>query len=190
MVLDLDGKVVEGKKPEDLPKKSATGEEKRPKYLPLYQQLDENKKVVGYVYPVSGKGLWSTLRGYLAVKPNGSEIVGLAFYSHAETPGLGAEIEKTWFTTNFIGKTLMKNGQLVGVNVVKGKAANQTTYATQKDHMVDGISGATITGNGVAKMMRVIPRRYLKFFQNRQRPKAAMDPLSDQRMADLTGGQP
>jgi len=119
-----------------------------------------------YVYPIVGKGLWSTLYGYLSVAPSGKSIIGITFYKHGETPGLGAEIEKICFTKNFIGKELYKNGSFRGIKIAKGKSENEIDYKQNKKHIVDGISGATITCKGVERMLISEPLKYHKFFEN------------------------
>lgn len=159
----------------DLAPKVARGEEKTATELPLYKRVDDDAKLA-FAYPVTGKGLWSTLYGYLAVKPSGNEIVGLTFYKHGETPGLGAEIEQPWFRQNFVGKELYDDGKLVGIEVVKGKAADKPSYKSNQEHMVDGISGATLTGNGVMKMTKVEPLKYSAFFKNRKNGPTAKAP--------------
>jgi Na+-transporting NADH:ubiquinone oxidoreductase subunit C len=163
LVINTAGDVVEGKKPSDLDAKDQSGESRSPKLLPLFRQKDEAGKTVGYIYPVTGKGLWSTMYGYLAVKPDGSEVVGVAFYKHGETPGLGAEIEQPWFTSSFVGKQIYKDGKIEGIEVVKGKVADKTGIDT--NHAVDGMSGATLTGNGVTKMSKTEPAKYDAFFK-------------------------
>lgn len=136
-------------------------------HLPLYEINDSNdsNKINAYVYPIVGKGLWSTLYGYLAVNSNGTEIIGLTFYKHGETPGLGAEIEKLSFRNNFIGKKLYKENKFIGITIAKGKARDHANYSFESDHIVDGISGATITAKGVEKMMKKEPLKYHKFFK-------------------------
>lgn len=172
LVIDRQGNVVEGAKQSELAKKAATLEEPGDR-LPLYRVTAEgSSEAVAYIYPIIGKGLWSTLYGYLAVKPAGSEIVGVAFYKHGETPGLGAEIEREWFTSNFKGKELYMGDQLVGVEVVKGRVADKVGVKTE--HAVDGISGATITANGVSKLMKSVPRLYQPFFQKQRGQKTAL----------------
>lgn len=135
-------------------------------YLPLYKikDLNDSNKANAYVYPVTGKGLWSTLHGYLAVNANGIQIIGLTFYKHGETPGLGAEIEKPAFRNKFIGKKLYNKDKFVGITVAKGKARDHTNYSFQSEHIVDGISGATITAKGVEKMIKREPLKYHNFF--------------------------
>ena len=112
--------------------------------------------------PVSGKGLWSTIYGYLALQTDLSTISGITFYKHGETPGLGGEIEKEWFTNNFKGKKIRDdNGVLTSVKVVKGKVIAGNP---KEIHEVDGISGATLTGRGVANFLKVELKKYEPFF--------------------------
>ena len=126
--------------------------------FPLYiDQVDGIAK--GYAIPISGKGLWSTLYGYFAVEPDGMTAKGITFYAHKETPGLGGEVDKPWFQKNFIGKKFIsKNGELVGIEVVKGKADTKSLY------QVDGISGATVTSKGVEKFLLNDLKKYEPFF--------------------------
>ena len=159
LVIDFKGNIIKGKLIDDI--------ESNSNELPIYKIIDQGK-VKSYVYPAQGVGLWSTLYGYVAVKPNGSTIIGLTFYKEAETPGLGAEITKPWFRNNFINKEINKGKAIVGITVVKGKARDQVNYKTNKAHMVDGISGATITGNGVTSMMKRYPIKYAPFFKKIQ----------------------
>lgn len=160
----------------DLAADEASGESALGKRLPLYRQKAAGNpaQTLAYVYPVAGKGLWSTMYGYVAVKPDGNEIIGMAFYKHGETPGLGGEIEKTWFTDSFRGKQLYSGAGLEGVEVVKGKVADNPAKASRAQHAVDGISGATLTGNGVTKMMKAVPSRYAPFFAKARASRTAM----------------
>ncbi|PKK96399.1 MAG: hypothetical protein CVV58_06550, partial [Tenericutes bacterium HGW-Tenericutes-3] len=75
------------------------------------------------------KGLWSTLYGYLALETDLKTIKGISFYKHAETPGLGGEIDKPEFQKNFYGKKILsESGELISVTVLKGKTrANSPT---------------------------------------------------------------
>lgn len=129
---------------------------------------EDRDNISGYVYPIVGAGLWSKLYGYLAVDKTGQKILGITFYKQGETPGLGAEIEKTWFTNSFKGKTLFDAGKLTGVKVAKGSAKLDPTYKYNSDRLVDGISGATITGDGVTAMLIKDPRRYEAFFKQKR----------------------
>lgn len=126
--------------------------------LPLYIWT-ENGAVVKYAFPISGKGLWSTLYGYLALDADLETIAGISFYKHGETPGLGAEIEKDWFLSQFKGKKLYADGSPTGFEVSKPGMA-------QGDSSVDGISGATLTGNGVEALINKAAALYSNYFNS------------------------
>jgi Na+-transporting NADH:ubiquinone oxidoreductase subunit C len=129
--------------------------------LPLYT-FEENGQVVKYAFPVSGKGLWSTIYGYLALNQDLATIAGVTFYKHGETPGLGGEVEKDWFQENFKGKRVFGEGRPIPFEVVKGSVADK--YPQGNDHAVDGISGATITGKGVMNFINRDLANYEKYF--------------------------
>ncbi|MFC1550712.1 NADH:ubiquinone reductase (Na(+)-transporting) subunit C [Candidatus Neomarinimicrobiota bacterium] len=125
---------------------NADGEESVEGTLPVYVKTDSGVNS-GYAIPISGKGLWSTIYGYLALNTDGETIKGITFYKHGETPGLGGEVEKEWFTANFRGKRIVdEEGNLVGIQIAKGQV---TTNDPDAYHKVDGISGATMTTKGV-----------------------------------------
>lgn len=116
------------------------------------------EEVDAYIIPIAGNGLWGMMYGYLALQPDLITIKGVRFYKHVETPGLGAEAEKPWFTNMFIGKKILdENGQLRPVRVAKGKAAS--------DAEVDGISGATLTGDGITKFIKKDLSAFEPYFQ-------------------------
>lgn len=101
----------------------------------------------GYVVPLVSKGLWGKIFGYVALESDGVTIGGFTVYSHQETPGLGGEIETPAFQQNFIGKKITDaKGDFAGVAVAKGKAADVVAEESLPNY-VDGISGATLTGN-------------------------------------------
>ena len=129
-----------------------TKEEDKPqiKYREKFSQVYVLKPKSGdgverYVFPVRGYGLWSMMKGYLAVEPDLQTIAGLTFYEHGETPGLGGEITSAKFKAEWPGKQIYKDGD-VAVRVMK--AAPDDAYS------VDALSGATITSNGVSNMMQ------------------------------------
>ena len=94
---------------------------------------------------------------------NYSTVKGITFYAHAETPGLGAEISKKWFQDNFVNKEIYENNNLKSISVAKGKADENSKYE------VDGISGATITSNGVTTLLSRDLRRYEPYFYKNRR---------------------
>lgn len=152
-VLDLKGKIVEGKQVSDLDPKVDT------EYLPIYFS-EQNGNISSYIIPVSGKGLWSTIYGYLALEPDGDTVKGITFYKHGETPGLGGEIEKQWFKDNFKGKKIRNDeGELVSITIVKGKVKGKIEPDKQLNY-VDGISGSTLTGKGVTNFLKAELLKY------------------------------
>ncbi|MDH4004722.1 MAG: FMN-binding protein, partial [Gammaproteobacteria bacterium] len=95
-------------------------------------------------------GLWSTLYGYLSVEPDGNTVSGLRFYEHAETPGLGDQIEKEPWLAQWPGQKLYDEQGEPRMEVVRG----QVQPGPAAIHQVDGLSGATLTANGVTYLIR------------------------------------
>ena len=145
VVVDGQGQVIAGKKPEDIQEGEAL--------YPLYV-YKEGEQVIAYAFPIEGKGLWSTLYGYLAIEADAVTVRGITFYKDGETPGLGAEIEKNWFQDNFKGKKIWdaKQQELRPIIVVKGLVKDKIPPA-QQAYYVDGISGATMTSLGVTNLL-------------------------------------
>ena len=126
----------------------------------LYIATDDEGKTV-YCMPISGYGLWSTLYGFLALEEDRDTVRGITFYKHGETPGLGGEVEKSWWQDDWKAKrTHDSEGNLVGITVLKGRGN------TRDDHQVDGISGATITSNGVTNFVKTDLQKYEVYFRN------------------------
>jgi len=146
MRIDSEGRAVE---------KGAGSETELPIYL--YMQDD---RVAAYVMPVSTRGLWGKIHGYLALEGDGSTVSGFTVYQHNETPGLGGEIEKSWFQKNFKGKRIVdQGGGCVSVGIVKpAKAASMS--AEEKLNFVDGISGATLTGRFLSAGLKDVLSEY------------------------------
>ena len=101
-------------------------------------------------HPNTRQGVvWSTLYGYLALEDDLDTVRGVTFYDHAETAGLGAEIDQAWFQDNFVGKRIFDGNALRSIQVVKGKVGDVYSNAADHTYAVDGISGASMTGRGV-----------------------------------------
>jgi Na+-transporting NADH:ubiquinone oxidoreductase subunit C len=113
--------------------------------LPLY--IDREEGIIkAFIIPINTKGLWGEIKGYLALKPDGTTISGFTVFKHSETPGLGGEIEKKWFQKQFVGKKIRDEaGNFIGINIAKGKIEGQIPRSDMANY-VDGISGATLTG--------------------------------------------
>ena len=150
---------------ESVPNKS-TGEVKyflnNIEYLPAYKSSNPE----AFIIPISGKGLWSTLFGYFALEMDLNTVIGITFYKHGETPGLGGEVEKKWFQNNFVGKKIFnQTGELVSIKVVKGKV-NDVYSGEALNHGVDGISGATVTSRGVSDFLKRDLLKYEQYLKN------------------------
>tara|TARA_B100000427_G_scaffold143811_1_gene119782 strand:+ start:10289 stop:10975 length:687 start_codon:yes stop_codon:yes gene_type:complete len=117
--------------------------------------VGESNNIKTYAVPFEAYGLWSWIKGYIALKGDGESIVGFTVYSHAETPGLGGECEKDWFQNQFIGKKITDiNGKFVSIGVVKGKLSDKGFDEMKEKNYVDGMSGATITSKGIEDYLR------------------------------------
>ena len=113
-----------------------------------------------YIVPVYGAGLWGPVWGYVALNDDKDTVFGVYFNHAGETPGLGAEITTPKFQAPFVGKKVLENGE-VGLSVVKaGKGA-------KPDYEVDGISGGTITSQGVDAMLKDCLKLYKPFLSNK-----------------------
>ena len=117
---------------------------------------------VKYILPLSGKGLWGGIGGYLALDEDKNTIYGVNFNHEGETPGLGAKIVEMPFREQFEGKHIRNaEGEVVSVAVLK--AGNQAEGQEQ----VDAISGATITSTGVSTMLHEeLVNSYAEFLGN------------------------
>ena len=115
----------------------------------LVRKDEQVKKVI---LPVHGLGLWSTLYGFLALDARDlNTIKGLVFYEHAETPGLGGEVDNPAWKALWNGKEAFDKDGNIRIEVIKGKVDPSRNGAK---YQVDGLSGATITSRGVRSMLR------------------------------------
>ena len=122
---------------------------RRPVYSPVYIVADGDA-IQQIILPVYGAGLWSTMRGYLAIEADGNTVRGLRFFEHAETPGLGDQIDKDSWLAQFPGRLLFDAAGEPRFEVVRGIAPPGPNAV----HQVDGMSGATLTGDGVTNLIR------------------------------------
>ena len=145
--------------------KPDTGETFETIYLYVKEGLIDS-----YILPVNSRGLWGRILGYIALKSDGATVAGFTVYSHSETPGLGGEIEKSWFQNNFAGKRIV-DSRLVFVSVSISKGAAKNSVSGEKlNNYVDGISGATLTGGYLSKGLFSVLKQYepvsVKFRKN------------------------
>ncbi|NNC77357.1 MAG: Na(+)-translocating NADH-quinone reductase subunit C [Woeseiaceae bacterium] len=125
------------------------GIRRRATMMPVYLVRTGNA-VEQVILPVYGKGLWSTMYGYLSLSADGGTVLGLRFYEHAETPGLGDQIEREEWLAQWPGKRLFGGDGEPRLEVMRGKVAGGSNAV----HQVDGLSGATLTGQGVSRLLQ------------------------------------
>jgi len=125
---------------------------RQPKYMPVYIVEGANGSIDKLILPVHGYGLWSTLYGFLALEGDLNTVVGLGFYSHAETPGLGGEVDNPAWKALWPGKKVYANDPMQAqIELIKGKVDASTPNGEYK---VDGLSGATLTSRGVSNLVQ------------------------------------
>jgi Na+-transporting NADH:ubiquinone oxidoreductase subunit C len=125
---------------------------------PLYVCTQESGEK-NYIIPLVGKGLWGPIWGYIALEEDMNTVAGVTFDHKSETPGLGAEINESWFEGSFNDKTIFEGQDFVSIKVMKGGAGSSNP------HGVDAISGGTITSNGVSEMIERTLRIYQPYFR-------------------------
>lgn len=122
---------------------------RRERYATVYL-LEKEGKLERIIIPVHGYGLWSTLYGFLALEGDGNTVAGLGFYSHAETPGLGGEVDNPRWKSQWVGKRVFDEQGQPQIELVKSVDPKDPRAI----YKVDGLSGATLTSNGVENLIR------------------------------------
>lgn len=134
-----------------------TGEEdiasirRRPNVAEVYLSVDDAGDVQVIILPISGYGLWSTLHGFVALQADVNTVAGLGFYEHAETPGLGGEVDNPRWKGQWPGKQLFNDNGELAIEVIKGTVDTNSASAV---HQVDGLAGATLTTKGVDNLVQ------------------------------------
>ncbi len=105
--------------------------------------VKDGEAISKVIIPVHGNGLWSMMYAFVAVETDGNTVSGITYYEQGETPGLGGEIENPNWRAQFVGKKLFDDNFKPAIKIVKGGAPQGS------EHGVDGLSGATLTANGV-----------------------------------------
>ena len=114
-----------------------------------------------YVLPVTGRGLWGGLWGYIALNADKKTVFGTYFYHTSETAGLGARIGERWFQEQFNGKPIFagEDTENIALSVVKAGSSKAETE-------IDGVTGATLTSDGVSAMVKDGLAAYISFINN------------------------
>ncbi len=127
------------------------GIKRREQFATVYL-VEKEGKLDRIILPVRGYGLWSTLHGFLALESDANTVIGLGFYQHAETPGLGGEVDNPKWKALWPGKKVFAEGSMnPALEVIKGAVDPASAGAEYK---VDGLSGATLTSRGVSNLVQ------------------------------------
>lgn len=127
------------------------GIRRRERQSVVYLVENDQGKVVTLLLPVRGYGLWSTLHGFIALKDDLNTVQGFGFYQHAETPGLGGEVDNPRWKALWPGKQVYDEGGKPVISIIKGSVDPSNPNAS---HQVDGLAGATLTSNGVDHLLK------------------------------------
>jgi Na+-transporting NADH:ubiquinone oxidoreductase subunit C len=152
------------------------------KYLEKYSHVyllksPDGNTVERYIFPIRGNGLWGMMMGFISLKPDLETVVGLTYYDHKETPGLGGEVDNENWKALWRGKLVYDAAGGVALQVIKGPASPDSKFD------IDGLTGATITSNSVTDMVKfwMGPRGFLNFIK-KQNPERDISRLDQQRL--------
>jgi len=171
-VVDITGKEVtaEGVSAEkvEIAKDYKKPAEERTYPVFIYHAEGNPEAVESYIFPMYGAGLWDAIWGYLALDTDLNTIKGITLAHAAETPGLGARITEAKVQGRYVNKKIFdESGSLVTVMMQKGENKDYSS----DPHKVDGMSGATITGNGVNNMLKAYMGCYEAYIKAKSAPK-------------------
>jgi len=121
----------------------------RSRYMDVYLVMEDDT-LQQLILPVHGKGLWSTMYGFISLGDDFNTVKGFSFYEHGETPGLGGEIDNPSWKEQWKGKQIYDEAGVLKIEVVKGKVDNNSPEA---DYQADGLAGATLTARGVGYLI-------------------------------------
>jgi len=120
-----------------------------PKYGVVYFVI-KGDEVDQIIIAVEGLGMWGTIYGFLSLDRDANTVRGLTYYDQKETPGLGGEIGNPAWLKLWEGRKGYDDQWHARITVIKGQAGPPETDPLR----VDGLSGATITGNAVTRLMQ------------------------------------
>lgn len=133
------------------PGRDLAGIGRRPRLATAYL-VRSGPDVALVLLPVHGRGYGGTIRGYVAVSGDANTVAGLSFYEHSETPGVGGEVlADEEFLAAWRGKSVRDASGVVRIGISSGEVDPRSEEAA---HLVDAVSGATVTAGGVANLLR------------------------------------
>jgi Na+-transporting NADH:ubiquinone oxidoreductase subunit C len=160
LVINSQGEVLDNIKISAVDMKKEVAKSPEDRNLPLYVFSGESGKK-SYIVPLRGVGLWGPIWGYLAIQDDFNTVYGAFFDHKGETPGLGAEITEIPFQEQFKGKMIYNSAnEFASINVMKSTTKSEVDASNR----VDGVSGGTITSNGVDEMIKNCVEPYLTYF--------------------------
>lgn len=191
LVVDIEGNVVGGEVTDDMfiaEQINISKEFKKPpkeRLFPVFKfvSAENPDQVEAYIVPMNGNGLWNEISGFVALETDLEKIKGVVLDHVGETPGLGARITEENVQARFEGKKIYNDvGELISVRMVKQETGNESMY---DDYHVDGLSGATMTANGVNDMLRKYFEYYQPYFE---KVKAQGEGAGEENINQETGG--
>lgn len=161
--IDYDGNKIDGVDAFAIDLKAEQTKVVEDRQYPVYECEIAGKSL--YVFPLLGKGLWGPIWGYVALESDFNTVSGVIFDHKSETPGLGAEIATADFQKRFVGKKIFDDtDKFVSILVEKPSKAD-----VNDPHQVAGLSGATLTCNGLKDMLKNSLGAYVNFFKAHQK---------------------
>lgn len=160
MIVKADGTIVKDGKSKENDGFKVANKDLSPEQLPVY--ICKAGGELKYVVPMTGRGLWGGLWGYMAINSDLKTVFGAYFSHESETAGLGALIAEEKFQDQFKGKHIFADttANQVALTVVK----NGKVEAGKENYQVDGVTGSTLTSVGVANMVNEGLQQYLGYF--------------------------
>lgn len=174
-VVDINGNQVDAgvdAEDVDISKEYKNKKDPNDRFYPVFEFKGESGATEAYILPVFGNGLWDNIWGFVALDTDFNTIKGVSLDHAGETPGLGARITTSKVQERFQGKKIFSaNGELVAVTMLK---AESNPANLLDDHHVNGMSGATITANGVSAMFKAYMGHYQGFFNQQGGQNASL----------------
>ncbi len=171
-VVDAQGTIVADVKVEEVEVAREYKKKAEERLLPVYEiNTEDQKGVLCYVLPVYGNGLWDSIWGYVAIKNDANTINGVSFDHKSETAGLGSRIATEEIQSRFVGKSIYRGAEVVGIEMQKGEQGGgerSIEFYKEDPHKVDGMSGATITGKGLSVMLIEYFNNYKPFLDSKK----------------------
>nr|WP_222718615.1 NADH:ubiquinone reductase (Na(+)-transporting) subunit C [Algoriphagus sp. AK58] len=170
-VVDISGKEISGVEAEkvEIAKDYKKPADKRQYPVFMFHAEGKPEAIESYIFPLYGAGLWDAIWGYIALETDMNTIGGITLAHASETPGLGARITEGEVQARYVGKKIFDDsGALVAVQMQKGEGKDYSSDL----HKVDGMSGATITGNGVNNMLKAYLGHYEAYIKSKSSNQA------------------